>query len=249
MEIVSILLLVFDIWAAYYILSRNMKQYKSGIVANGTYNMRVFYLILFSIICVILMMMLLFGDNMLLYDMTLFYVFTIALNLLIAFLLYRCEAADAKARKEAEKVEETKARLEQIREEERRKKQERQDRIVELAKQQGCYYTLSRLYEERASVFNQYALESLTGYQLYEKKESATLNGVVGSKLGGPVLGAAAYVSSSLKNNAVDAYNEGVRKNNIASDTKVEGLKARLDELDKKINEMEEEILRKGNAE
>ena len=54
---------------------------------------------------------------MLLYDMTLFYVFTIALNLLIAFLLYRCEAADAKARKEAEKVEETKARLEQIREE------------------------------------------------------------------------------------------------------------------------------------
>lgn len=81
------------------------------------------------------------------------------------------------------------------------------------------------------------------------KIRRGTLNGVVGSKLGGPVLGAAAYASSSLRNNAVDAYNEGVRKNNIASSIKVEGLKARLDELYKKISEMEEEILRKGNAE
>ena len=249
MGIISILLLVFDIWAAYYIISRNMNRYKSGIVTDGTYNMRVFWLILFSIICVVLMMMLLFGDNMLLYDMTLFYVFTIALNILIAFLLYRCNAVDAKAKKLAEKVKEDEARLEQIKEEEKRKKRERQDRIIELAKQQGCYYMLSKLYEERARVLNQYALESLTGYQLYEKKESATLNGVVGSKLGGPVLGAAAYASSSLKNNAVDSYNEGVRKNNIATDVKVGGLKARLDEIDKKISEMEEEILRKENAE
>ena len=159
--------------------------------------------------------------------------------------MYLGKNRDKKARELQIEVEEMEKQRKLAKEEEERKKQERHKRIIELAKQQGCYYTLSKLYEERADVLRQYALESLTGYQLYEKKESATLNGVVGSKLGGPVLGAAAYATSSLKNNAVDAYNEGVRKNNISTDIKVEELKARLDEIDKKVSEMEEEILRK----
>ena len=249
MGIIAIILLVLDIRACFTIYSRSKKSVEEHVLIDGTYYTKVIGVIIASILCNILILMIAIGDDILLYDMTVFYVFTIALSVLIEVLLYLGKDRDKKARKLQIEVEEMEKQRKLAKEEEERKKQERHKRIIKLAEQQGCYYTLSKLYEERAEVLRQYALESLTGYQLYEKKESATLNGVVGSKLGGPVLGAAAYATSSLKNNAVDAYNEGVRNNNIATDIKVEGLKARLDELDKKINEMEEEILRKGNAE
>lgn len=249
MGIIAIILLVLDIRACFTIYSRSKRSVEEHVLIDGTYYTKVIGVIIASILCNILILMIAIGDDILLYDMTVFYVFTIALSVLIEVLLYLGKDRDKKARKLQIEVEEMEKQRKLAKEEEERKKQERHKRIAELAKQQGCYYTLNKLYEERAEVLRQYALESLTGFQLYEKKESATINGVVGSKLGGPVLGAAAYASSSLRNNAVDAYNEGVRKNNIATDIKVKGLKARLDELDKKISEMEEEILRKENAE
>ena len=158
-------------------------------------------------------------------------------------------ANDAKAVELAKRVEEYEVKQKLAEEEERRKKEERQEKINKLAQQQGCYYILQDLYKKRADAYQQYAIESLTGFQLYETKESPIINGVVGSKLGGPVLGAAAYASSSIKNDIVDAHNEAARKNNIASEIKVKTYKAEFEELDKKVKNMEEEILKKGGVE
>ena len=142
MGIIAIILLVLDIRACFTIYSRSKKSVEEHVLIDGTYYTKVVWVIIASILCNILILMIAIGDDILLYDLTLFYVFTIALSVLIEVLLYLGKDRDKKARELQIEVEEMEKQRKLAKEEEERKKQERHKRIIKLAEQQGRIFPL-----------------------------------------------------------------------------------------------------------